>query len=93
MQHLHPAADGRQVIAQVVRENGDELFGGHAPALLNRCRRGTFGQLDALHHVPNPTADRAQEQHIPLRKIVCLGGLGGEHATTHVTDLEWNREL
>ena len=92
-QQLEPAADGRQVVAQIVRQHRHQLVGGQAPALLERGCRRALGQLSAVGHVAYPVTDRLQEVQIPLREGVPLGGLRGERPTPGAIHLEGHPHL
>ncbi len=88
IQQVQSAADRCQVVAQVVRQHSDELFGRHAAAPLNGRRGAAFGQLGVPGRVGDPVTHRPQKEQIPLSKEVWLGRLGRQHALSDVTHLQ-----
>jgi hypothetical protein len=67
----------RQVVAQVVGQNGDELLGGALAALLGRVARDALHQLGAVGDHADPAGDHLQEAQVVLGEVLgpCGGGL------------------
>src|SRR5207253_11299895 len=77
-----------EVVAEVVREHGDELFGRETTTLLERGAGRVFEELRAVGQYSHPPGDGAHQLQVALVERVVTHARELEHTPALVADHE-----
>lgn len=80
-------------VAEIVREDGDELLGGALAALRRRVAGDFLDDLGSMSHRGRPPRDGFGEAHVVVREVIRLQRRQHEHAAPRAGHHERRAEL